>query len=272
MMKKLIALVLALSLLALGAAATAGETEYANRLEKILAEGKLTMATSPDYPPYEFIDLTKSGQESYVGSDIELGKYIAEQLGVELVIEAMDFDTVLAAVGEGGVDIAIAGMVPKEERLTIMDFSSVFNSDGDQVVVILADKADEYKALADLSGKVVAAQNGTLQYDLVTGQIPEVTCELITAIPTGIMMLKSGKVDAIALASVVADQYILNYPELAILEEKFVYESMGTVAGVVKGEPELLAAINAIVEEAEASGKYAQWRAAAQELASSQMG
>ena len=53
-----------------------------NKLEEIQQKGKLVMAVSPDFPPFEFIDNTKSGIDQYVGADIELGKYIAEQLGV----------------------------------------------------------------------------------------------------------------------------------------------------------------------------------------------
>ena len=106
------------------AAASETTAEASNRLEEILAAGKITMATSPDYPPYEFEDLTKTGQDAYVGADIELAKYIAQELGVELEIKPMTFDAMLAAVGEGSVDFALAGMTAKEERKTSMDLSA----------------------------------------------------------------------------------------------------------------------------------------------------
>lgn len=77
------------------------------------------LVISPDYAPYEFIDLEKMGQgdEQYVGSDIELAKYIADSLGVELVIQPMDFDSVLAAVSEGKCDIAISASPPNRSGL-----------------------------------------------------------------------------------------------------------------------------------------------------------
>lgn len=246
-----------------GAEADAGDavTDAATsgRLAAIKAAGVLKIATSPDYPPYEFEDLSKSGQDKYVGSDIELAKYIAEKLGVELEVNAMAFDACLAAVSEGRVDLAICGMVPKEERKAAMDFTEVYYNDGNQVLVTLEEYADQYKTLEDFAGKKVAAQNGTLQFDLVTSQLPDSQCEIITSVPDGIMMLKTGKVDAIALASVTADNYTANYPELVMCEPKFDYDSLGVVAGVVKNEPEFLDALNEIIDEVVESKIYYQW-------------
>ncbi len=235
------------------------DEEAANLLEKIKNQGYITMVTSPDYPPYEFEDLTKTGQEAIVGADIELAKAIAEEIGVDLKIEPMAFDACLAAMGEGKADIMIAGMVPKEERLTLMDFSSTFNNDGDQAILILKENADKYKTLEDFNGESVAAQNGTLQYELVESQLKGATAAPITEISDAILMLKSGKVAGVAIATVSGDNYILNNADLAYAEEKFVYESLGTVAGVAKDEPELLEVINAVVEDAEKSGQYAKW-------------
>lgn len=235
------------------------EVKLSGRLAAIKEAGVLKIATSPDYPPYEFEDLSKSGQDKYVGADMELAKYIADKLGVSLEINAMAFDACLAAVSEGRVDLTICGMVPKDERKTAMDFTNVYYNDGQQVIVTLKDKADQYQSLKDFAGKKVAAQNGTLQFDLVTEQLPDSQCELITAVPDGIMMLKTGKVDAIALASVSAGNYVANYPELVICEPQFEYDSLGVVVGVVKNEPELMDALNEIIDEVIESQVYYQW-------------
>lgn len=235
------------------------EAALSGRLAAIKEAGVLKIATSPDYPPYEFEDLTKSGQDKYVGADMELAKHIADKLGVSLEINAMAFDACLAAVSEGRVDLTICGMVPKDERKTAMDFTNVYYNDGGQVIVTLKEQADQYKSLDDFAGKKVAAQNGTLQFDLVTEQLPNSQCELITAVPDGIMMLKTGKVDAIALASVSAENYVANYPDLVICEPQFEYNSLGVVAGVVKNEPELLDALNVIIDEVIESQVYYQW-------------
>ena len=279
-MKKLLALVLSsvmvLSLAACGGTASAQNaapsagtqvsdagTEAAGgqngRLAAIKAAGVLKVVTSPDYPPYEFEDLSKSGQDKHVGADIELAKYIADKLGVELVVEAMAFDACMAAVSEGRVDLTICGMVPKEERKTSMDFTNVYYNDGNQVLVTLKDNAGQYQTLADFAGKKIAAQNGSLQFDLTTTQLSDSQCEIITAVPDGIMMLKTGKVDAIALASVSADNYVANYPELVICEPRFEYDSLGVVAGVPKNEPDFVDALNEIIDEVVESEIYYQW-------------
>ena len=80
------------------------------RLERIRSAGKLRVATEPYFAPQEFIDPEKSGQEQYVGSDMELAKLIAERMGVTLEIVPMDFTDVLPAVADGECDLAISGL------------------------------------------------------------------------------------------------------------------------------------------------------------------
>lgn len=275
---KTISILLAL-MLVLSSAALAGGSD---RLAKIKAEGKLVVATSPDYAPYEFLD----NNNQPVGADISLAKHIADKLGVELQVEALSFDAVLAAVAAGKCDIGLAGMVPKEERKETMDFTEVYYNDGNQCIVILKknaeayaaevealSKLDENKALTDaqkalkvFAGKTVAAQNGTLQQNLVTEQLPGAMMETFNAIPEAIMMVKAGKVQGLALASVVADQYIANHPDLAIYEQRFDYTSLGVAAGVPKGNPELLATLNEIIAEVIESKLYYQFMQEAVEL------
>ncbi len=247
-----ICLILALSLcLGLTTALAASQ----DSLEAVKAAGKLVVATSPDYAPYEFLD--KEGKP--VGADITLAQHIADQLGVELVIDQLSFDAVLAAAATGKCDLAIAGLVPKEERKETMLFSDIYYNDGNQVIVILKENADSIKTLNDFAGKRVAAQNATLQQTLVSEQLPGAQLELISAIPDGIMMVMTGKAAGIALASVVANQYIANYPELMICESRFDYTSLGVAIAVPKTKPELLAAVNEIVKEVVDSGQFFTW-------------
>lgn len=242
-------------------------TAPANRLEKIKAAGKIVMATSPDFAPYEFQDLSKSGQDAIVGCDIELGKYIAEKLGVELVIEPMDFSAVITSVGQGKADLAISGMAYKPERAEVMELSVAFNIVGGyQGLLLLKENVDKYKTLSDFDGKTIATQNGSLQYDLTTAQIKDAKVEIVSALADGIMMLQTGKVDAMAMSGTTGEQFVKSYDALAMSPVHFEYESKGNHAGVPKGETELMEAINAIIEEAESTGLYAQWRTEATEL------
>ena len=105
-MKKLIALLLTLAfILSLSCAALAE-----NKLEKILSIGEITFATSPDFAPSEFINPNATGDDQYVGADVELAKYIAQGLGVKLVIMPMEFGALQAAITQGKVDMAISGL------------------------------------------------------------------------------------------------------------------------------------------------------------------
>ena len=252
-MKKLLALTMVLAMLFTITGALAAP---ANRLEKIKADGKLIVATSPDYPPYEFLDL--SGNP--VGADITFAQYIADKLGVELVIQPMTFDAVLAAIGTGSADLAIAGLTYKEERTLSMDFSDPYFNDGNQVIVIRKEDAEIIKTLADFKGKSVAAQNASLQQSLVTEQLKESTLAQITQIDEGILLLKSKQADGIALAAVVAEPLVANNPDLVICESPFDYAPAGALVATVKGEAELLAAVNeAIAEVIGDDGLYVQW-------------
>lgn len=250
-MKKLLAgLLAALMILSLTSLSLA-----AGRLDAIKAAGKLVVGTSPDYAPYEF----PGPDGNPVGADMDFAQYIADQLGVELMIESFSFEAVLAAVAAGKVDLGIAGMDPTPERLSSMDFTDIYYNETNQVILIHKDDADTLKTLADFAGKKVAAQNGTLQQTLVTEQLPDSELELITLIPDGIMNLLTQKVQGLALASVVADQYVANYPELVICEGKFDYVSSGIAAAVPKGEPELLEAINGVIATVVEEGLFYEW-------------
>ncbi|WP_242963301.1 transporter substrate-binding domain-containing protein [Lachnoclostridium sp. An14] len=259
-MKK--AFVIGMMGLVFAAAVGCGKKEE-NKLEMIKEKGVLVMATSPDFAPYEFQDVS-TGETVYLGSEIELGKYIAEQLGVELQIEAMDFSAVEAAISTGKVDIALSGFAKtpaREENMGLSNYYKAESSDGkDQGLLVLKEYASQYQTAEDFAGKKVGAQNGALQQNLVTEQLPDDTqMETLTNINDGIMMLTTGKIDALAVADAVGESYVQNYPELAMADFYFDYESSGNVAAVTKGQDELLAEVNKIIDDVMEQGLYKQW-------------
>ncbi|MFR5712963.1 MAG: transporter substrate-binding domain-containing protein [Clostridium sp.] len=247
----------------------AESSEGEGRLAKIKEAGKITMATSPDFAPFEFKDIS-SGQVEYVGCDIELAKYIADKIGVELEIQPMDFAAVQAAVTSGSVDMAIAGMSYTEERAENMGLSHGYDYDrGDmpstQGILVMADQVESYQTAEDFAGKKVAAQNGALQQGLVTEQLPDAQMETITTVNDGIMMLQTGKVDAVAVATSVGEPMIENYPELQFAGFWFETDDEGNVVGVPKGEDALLEVVNEAVTRSWSrdfthSGTTRQWR------------
>ena len=264
-MKKIIGIALALMLVALCFGSALAE----NKLEKILASGKIVMATSPDFAPMEFIDPTKSGQDAIVGSDIELAKYIAEKLGVGLVIETMEFSAVQAAVTQGKVDMGISGFAYTETRAEAMELSIFFNMDDDdgQGLLVLTEQADQYTTAEDFAGKKVAVQNASLQYNLLTSQLPDAIPELVSVIADGVMMLINGKVDAVGVSGTNGQGFADNYPSITLCDFYYDFESEGNVLAVTKGETELMDAINEILAEVNEAGLYKEWREAATALA-----
>lgn len=242
-----------------------------NRLEKILESGKLVLATSPDFAPLEFEDLS-SGEAQYVGSDIELAKYIAEKLGVELEISAMDFSAVQAAIPSGQADIAISGFARTEERAQNMELSTPFNitEDGGQTVLVAKGQGANYTAAEDFSGLQIGAQNGSLQYNLVSSQLPEdVEIVPVGSLNDGVLMLETGKIDALASDLSNAELLLESHDGIETTDFMFEYSSEGNVAAVKKGETELIEAVNEIIEEVNELGLYDQWKEEATELAKS---
>lgn len=267
-MKKLFCAALAAAMLM---ATMSGCGSSQNRLEKILESGKLVLATSPDFAPLEFEDLS-SGEAQYVGSDIELAKYIAEKLGVELEISAMDFSAVQAAIPSGQADIAISGFAKTEERAQNMELSTPFNitEDGGQTVLVAKGEGANYTAAEDFSGLQIGAQNGSLQYNLVSSQLPEdVEIVPVGSLNDGVLMLETGKIDALASDLSNAELLLESHDGIETTDFMFEYSSEGNVAAVKKGETELIEAVNEIIEEVNELGLYDQWKEEATELAKS---
>ena len=267
-MKKLFCAALAAAMLM---ATMSGCGSSQNRLEEIKESGKLVLATSPDFAPLEFEDLS-SGEAQYVGSDIELAKYIAEKLGVELEISAMDFSAVQAAIPSGQADIAISGFARTEERAQNMELSTPFNitEDGGQTVLVAKGQGANYTAAEDFSGLQIGAQNGSLQYNLVSSQLPEdVEIVPVGSLNDGVLMLETGKIDALASDLSNAELLLESHDGIETTDFMFEYSSEGNVAAVKKGETELIEAVNEIIEEVNELGLYDQWKEEATELAKS---
>ncbi|MBQ8599003.1 MAG: transporter substrate-binding domain-containing protein [Oscillospiraceae bacterium] len=270
-MKKTLAIILAA---ALAMTAMSGCSAKKSKLDTIKEAGVITMATSPDFAPMEFQYVDANGNNVYAGSDIELGKYIAEKLGVELKIEAMDFTAVQAAVTTGTVDMAISGFAKTEERAESMELSDYYNMDDEdsigQGILILKDKADQLKTAEDFAGLKVGAQNGSLQYNLVSEQLPsDVTIEPIGSLNDGVLSLTTGKIDALAVSGENGVLYAGNYDEICMSDFFFDYSSEGNVLACTKGETELMEAINEIIKEVNEQKLYSQWSDEATALAES---
>lgn len=245
--------------------------ESTNRLEEIRQKGVIVLATSPDFAPQEFEDIS-SGEKTYVGCDIDLANYIADYLGVELEIQAMDFQACQAAVSTGKADFSIAGYAWEEERAEnyeITDFFNVSNEEEDsrQVIIVPAGKEADYQSPEDFAGKVIGCQNGSLQLSLAETQLPDAEIKLIDTLGSAVLMVQNNKIDALACSGEQADIYVEKNSSLALADWEFEYTSQGNIALIMKGETELVEEINKAIAEVNEQGLYQQWKEEATELA-----
>lgn len=234
------------------------------KLKDILDKGQIVLATSPDYPPSEFVD----DQGNVKGSDIMLAQYIANSLGVDLKVETMDFNAVLTAVDTGKVDIGISGFGYKADRAEQFELSHGYQSSSaaaHHTLLVPAEKADEYKSLADFSGKKIDTQANSLQEMYVTDQIPDADLQKVATLDQAILELQTGKIDAIALDSTTAKNYaetsdgmfVSVYEKNGVEFDLSQYaDESGNVAAVRKGETSLIDAVNQVIDSLATSGKY----------------
>ena len=224
----------------------------------------------------EFVDASKSGQDSYVGFDVTLAKFIAEGLGKELELVPLSFDACQVAVQVGSVDMSISGFSWTEERAANYNLSDYYYAgDNETEQVIITTKANEGKfpTAADFSGLKVAAQTASLQLALCQEQLPE-DCEIVEVVDltTAFLQLQSGEFDAMAVATGQAEVLIANNPEIAALsgfqfEVSAEYEA--NVIMLQKGADELTAQVNELLAEAYEAGYYGVWYEEALALAES---
>ena len=269
-MKKIITLVL-IAVLSLCLLAGCGSKNDGENTYNTITPGVLTVATSPDYAPYEFYAIGEDGTAELAGFDIDLIKYIADYLDMELEIIPMDFDGVLLELANGSVDLGIAGISPDPDRADSMDFSDIYY-EGGQAFITVKDKADMFTDLASANNPdiSVGAQNGTIQMDLAQQYSADADIVTLTKATDIIAELVSGKLDGGYVEWDVAVAYQVNYPELHIVCE-VPYEVEGNAVGVVKGNDALLAAVNEAIAACIEDGSFSQFVATALEKASGEI-
>ncbi len=235
--------------------------------DQIKEKKELVVSTSPDFAPFEFIDDSKKGQEQYVGADIELAKFIADKMGVELKIEAMAFDQCYAAVAQGKVDLAISGFSETEERKENFNLSDTYSNDEKQILLVRKGDESKFSTKDSLKGAKIAVQNASLQQQVVQDELPEANIELITDVNLAVEMLARGKVDALALGESNAEIILHNHEDLALAKFSFEYVEKGYLILVNKESKQLLDEVNKILEEVKEDNMYDKWKKEAIDLA-----
>ncbi len=242
-MKKIIALILCCLLLSSFAGCSAAPDSMT------IESGKLIMSTNAEFPPYEMT--TDDG--GFAGIDIEIAQAIADKLGLELVIDDMDFDGALLAVQKGKSDIVMAGVTVNADRQKVMDFSNTYAT-GVQVVIV---KEGSDVTMDNLGDKLIGTQRGTTGYiyasDTVeNGGYGEDHVVAYDSGITAVQALMNGQVDAVIIDNAPAQEFVKANPGLTILEGEWALEDYAI--GFAKGNSELVAAVNQALSELIADG------------------
>ena len=211
-------------------------------------EGKLIMSTNAAFPPYEMVADGEGVYDGFEGIDIEIAMGIADKLGLELVIDDMDFDSALTAVQNGRSDIVLAGLSYSEERDLVMDFSDSYAT-GVQVVIV---NEGSDVTMDNLGEKMIGTQRGTTGY-IYASDTPEnggYGEDHVQAYDNGavaIQALLNGQIDAVIIDNAPAQEYVAANPGLTILPGTWVEESY--CAAVAEGNTALLDAVNSALND-----------------------
>ena len=205
---------------------------------------ELVMATNAEFPPYEFHEGDK-----IVGIDVEICQAIADELGKELVIEDMAFDSVITSVYTGKADLGAAGLTITEDRLKNINFSDPYATAA-QVIIIKEDS--DISSPDDLVGKTIGVQLGTTG-DIYAEDIEDATLERYNKGFEAVQALLQGKIDAVIIDNEPAKVYISQNDGLKIVDEAFTYEEYAIA--IAKDNTKLLDDVNAAIKKLKDSGK-----------------
>ena len=260
MMRKRIALFTIVALMTAALAFAGGSSESTTG-----ASGRpvLRVAMECGYAPYNWTQTTDangavqiSGSSDYAyGYDVMMAKYIAEQLGYDLEIVKLDWDSLVPAVQSGTVDCVIAGQSITSERLQMVDFTDPYYYAS---IICLVDKDSPYadaQSVSDLAGATCTSQMNTIWYDVCLPQIPDANIlPAQDSAPAMLVALNSGRVDLVCTDMPTGQAALAAYPDMVLLDfsgsdDDFVVseEEINIGISVAKGNTELRDAINGVL-------------------------
>lgn len=260
-MKKLFALALMLCMVVCCAACGGGGDK--DLLAEIKEQGYIELCTEPYFAPYEFIDPTKSGDEQYVGMDIEIAQHIADKIGVELRVVPLDFTAVLAGIADGKYDMAISAIAYSPARAEAMNLSDVYQSSGGYGFMVRTEDKDKYNSIEDLKDAVVITQSGSVQESLYNENVTECKeFKLVANMTDGYLAVAENKADVCICSIESAQLYADANGGLVIPEFRFEVDPNmnGTVVALPpQGSDSLMEVVNEAIAELNEQGQIQAW-------------
>lgn len=250
--KLLTAGLLVLSMLAFAGCGNKNEAPAGNEAAQQPQAEVYVLGTNPTFAPFE----SQDEDGNIVGFDIDLMQAIAADQGIELKVESLEFDALIMALGNGSIDIIASGMTITPERLEQVNFTNSYYTAGLNIAV--AEENTTINGVADLQGKVVAAQIGTtgalMCQQLVDDGIAK-EAKLLADINVCMLDLQNGACDAVINDIPVTNDYVKKNPGVVkVVGENFNAEDYGFA--VSKDNPELLDKLNAGLANVIADGTY----------------
>ena len=218
-------------------------------LKKIKDSGKLVVGTEAQYAPYEFKDL----DANFVGCDMWLAQQIADSLGVQLEVVDMSFDGIIPAVQSGQVDLGIAAFTNTPERAKEIDFSNLYETSA-QLLIVKTGNADVYSTKESLAGQKVGAQKGTIQSALPDSELFE-----LEKYPALALEVQNGNIAGLVVDQAVGESLVAtSNGGLEVSNFAFTAEeaSFGKSVVIAKGNEDLVAAVNEVINKVTADGSY----------------
>ncbi|MDD6194436.1 MAG: basic amino acid ABC transporter substrate-binding protein [Lachnospiraceae bacterium] len=208
-------------------------------------QDKLVMATNAAFPPYEYVE-----GEDFKGIDVEIAGEIAKKLGMELEIQDVEFDSIIAGVQGGKFDMGMAGMTVTDERKESVNFSDSYAT-AIQVVIVTEDS--DIKSIDDITEKTkIGAQQGTTGHIYASDDYGEDAVVPFNKGADAVQALKTGKVDCVIIDNEPAKAFVKANEGLKILDTEYVTEQYAIC--VAKNNEELLNKINTALKELQDDG------------------
>ena len=226
------------------APAASGDSQTEAPALTTIEKGKLTISTSPDFPPFEYTD----DNGNVIGIEPELMTMICEKLGLELQIDAMDFNSALLAAENGKSDAVVSGVTVREDRKALFDFTTSYTTITQAIVA----KEGSGITMENLGQYRIGVQSGTTGQEFVEEDFGTDTVFAYDTYSLVFQALNNGQVDCIVMDDAVAKSYIASNPGLTITPT--TYEPEEYAFGFHKGNEELVKAVNDALAELTANG------------------
>lgn len=204
----------------------------------------LVMATNAEFPPYEFHE-----GDDVVGIDADIARAIGEEMGMEVKIEDMAFDSIIPAVTSGKADFGAAGMTVTEDRKKNVDFTDTYAT---ATQVIIVKEGSDIAGPDDLTGKKIGVQLGTTG-DIYADDIEDAEVERYNKGFEAVQALTQDKIDAVVIDGEPAKEFVAEADGLKILDEAFTEEEYAIA--VAKDNDDLLKQMNEALASLKESGK-----------------